>query len=644
MRMRLSALLIRLCAFAVAAVIAGFGARATVSIVEDLSVSFVQSELIDHGHNWTSVIGDGLQVIIEGQAPNEADRFRAMAVAGSVVDASRVIDNMSVVDFASITPPTFAIEILRNDSGVSLIGLIPADTDRALLSERIQSIADGQAVSDLLEQADYPTPPGWRPALNYAIRALEQLPRSKISVTADRVAITAISDSFQQKRQLEADLTRQAPDGLSLALSITAPRPVISPYVTRFVIDDRGAHFDSCAADTVAAQEKIVGAANEAGLIGKIICPLALGVPSNTWADAVALSIGAVKSLGSGTVTISDADVTLVATEGTAPALFDQVVGDLDNNLPDLFALEATLPVSLVAAEGGPPEFSATLSPEGAAQLRGKVGDETMATIVETFAHAAFGASNVSMGTNTDEGLPAGWSVRVMAAIESLSMLENGSVTMRPDTLTLRGATGNPDARAEISRLLISKLGDGAQFDLSVEYVEALDPVAAIPTPEECVQMVTDATAGRKILFDPGSATITADTQAVVDDIADVLKDCVDAPIEIAGFTDSQGREEMNLALSKDRAEAVLSALRARRVVTGGFTATGYGEAEPIADNETEAGREANRRIEFRLLASDPGEAGGSAALETPAEPEPATDTADANADAEPAAETAPSE
>ncbi len=68
------------------------------------------------------------------------------------------------------------------------------------------------------------------------------------------------------------------------------------------------------------------------------------------------------------------------------------------------------------------------------------------------------------------------------------------------------------------------------------------------------------------------------------------------------GFTDSQGRDEMNLSLSQDRAESVLDALRMRRVPVAAFEAVGYGEANPIADNETEEGREANRRIEFSLI------------------------------------------
>jgi len=76
--------------------------------------------------------------------------------------------------------------------------------------------------------------------------------------------------------------------------------------------------------------------------------------------------------------------------------------------------------------------------------------------------------------------------------------------------------------------------------------------------------------------------------------------------MEIAGHTDSQGRETMNEALSKSRALAVLNALRDRRVATSSFTAEGYGETKPIASNDTEEGREANRRIEITLVRPEP--------------------------------------
>ena len=604
--MRLSAVFIRLVAFAIAAFGSFAAARSTVGVVETRSVLAVQETLVDKGYEWASVLGDGLQVILEGEAPNEAARFRAISAAGEMVDASRVIDNLSVTDSEVIAPPEFAIEILRNDRGVSLIGLIPAETDREDLANRIMRIADGQTVTDLMDVADYPTPDTWPEALNYSLRALDLLPRSKISVNATRVSIEAISDSPAEKRRLEAALRRNPPIDVSRNINISAPRPVISPFTTRFTIDDAGPHFDACAADTEEARKVILGAAIDAGMTPGPTCTLALGAPSRTWSEAVALSIAAVGDLGGGTVTISDTDITLNAPIGTDQNKFDDVIGALENTLPDVFALAADLPVVEEISTEGPPQFTATLSPEGAVQLRGRVPDDVTNMVAENFATAKFGQSRVTMGTRVAEELPSGWSVRVLAGIEALSKLSNGSVLVEPDMIEIRGNTGNKDASAEISRLMIDKLGQGATFEISVTYVEQLDPIAGLPSPEECVAQINLVTASQKITFDPSSAQISASGQAVVDDIADILKRCGDLKIRVAGYTDSQGREEMNLNLSQQRAESVLAALRSRRVPVGTFTAIGYGEENPIADNGTEDGREANRRIEFDLIVPEP--------------------------------------
>lgn len=604
--MRLSAIFTRLVVFVAAGFLSVAAAQTTVAVVEERSVLAVQETLMDQGYEWTTVLGDGLQVILEGRAPTEAVRFRAISAAGGMVDASRVIDNLSVIDSAQIAPPEFAIEILRNNSGVSVIGLIPASTDREALASQIQEIADGAPVTDLLEVADYPTPDTWRAALNYSLRALGMLNKSKISVNADRVIVNAISDSPAEKRRLEVALARNTPNGVRLSVDISAPRPVISPFTTRFTLDENGARFDACTADTIEAVDLILAAASDAGFQERANCTLALGAPSRTWGEAVAMAITAVNNIGGGTVTIADTDITMVAPIGTGQATFDNIVGRLENSLPDAFALNAELPELPQETSEELPRFTATLSPEGEIQLRGRLPDDVITTVVENFADAKFGQRNITMGTRISEGLPAGWSVRVLAAIEALSELSNGAVIVEPGQFQVRGNTGNEDAGAVIARLLIDKLGQSADFDIDVTYVKELDPIAGLPTAEECINQIKVVTQNRKITFDPGSADLTAATQPVVDDIAEILQRCGDLPIQVSGFTDSQGREVMNQQLSQDRADAVLTALRARRVPVSTFKSIGFGEESPIADNDTEDGREANRRIEFSLILREP--------------------------------------
>ncbi|MEN8839681.1 MAG: OmpA family protein [Octadecabacter sp.] len=607
--MRLSALFIRLGVFCLAAIVCGVAARVVVTTVETRSVQAVDLALEESGHQFASVLGDGLQVILEGEAASEAMRFRAISTAGSMVDASRVIDNMTVADSAGIQAPEFSMEILRNDSGISIIGLIPASSDREDLTETLTEMAgEGSNFADLLETADYEVPLGWEPAVEFGLRALRRLPRSKISVRAGRVSVEAISDSPEQKAQLEVSLRRSSPDGLLVTLDISAPRPVVSPFVTRFIIDENGARFDSCVADTPAAERLIVAAAQTVGVEGRIGCTVALGAPTTRWADAVTLSMLALNELGGGTVTISDADVTLVANAGAVQGNFDRIAGELENALPEVFALEAILPAAPTAGNEGPPQFVATLSPEGLVQLRGRVSSELLNSTVENFASAKFGSADISMATRVVDGLPGSWSIRVLAGVEALSKLSNGSVTVEPGNIVVRGNSGSQDAGGEITRLLIEKLGEAEEFEVDVTYVEALDPIAALPTKEECLASITAVTEARKITFEPSSATIASEGAGILNDIAEILQRCANLRIEIAGYTDSQGSEDGNQRLSQQRADAVLDGLRVRRVPVSSFRSVGYGEANPIADNETAEGREANRRIEFSLITSESSE------------------------------------
>lgn len=602
------------------------------TLVESIAVRDIRLTLAQSGHDWVDVAADGLIVRLTGTADTEALRFAALSNAGTVVDASRLIDDMTVKAAAAIRAPEFTIEVLKNDDGISLIGLVPLESDPETILQRVRGISGDARVTDLLESADFAPPPGWERALSFGLNALESLPRSKVSITPERVSITAVAKDAEDKRQIERRLDRDAPPGLALALNITAPRPVIAPFTLRFLMDGDGARFDACSADTEAARNAILAAAIDAGLTGDASCELGLGTPSTRWGEAAVAGIRALKAIGGGTLTISNADVSLVGLEGTPQRDFDRAVGELEGALPPVFSLAALLPKPEITenTEGSEPaEFTATLSPEGQVQLRGRLGDETTRAAVESFAAAAFGVANVYPATRIDESVPKGWTARVLAALEALSYLANGSVTVTETDISISGQTGIRNARSDIARILSAKLDTGATFDLDIAYSEALDPVAALPTPEECVELINAAGNKRKITFAPSSSEIEPDAIPTIDAIADILRDCQTVQIEISGHTDSQGREVMNEQLSQARADAVLNAIMARRVLTSNLTAKGYGESQPIADNGTEEGREANRRIEFRLVTPETPDEDTADADSSPAEDTEAGETAD---------------
>ncbi len=102
--------------------------------------------------------------------------------------------------------------------------------------------------------------------------------------------------------------------------------------------------------------------------------------------------------------------------------------------------------------------------------------------------------------------------------------------------------------------------------------------------------------------FDTASADLTANARQILDTVAAALVGVDNIRIEVGGHTDSVGDAGYNQKLSERRARSVRSYLVENGVRGGILTARGYGEQQPIVSNESEAGREMNRRVELKVL------------------------------------------
>ena len=188
---------------ALAAAIALLTASVSVGVIEDLSRDDVERQLRLTGHEWVGVKADGLNIVLTGIAEDEATRFQALREVARVVDAGRLQDQISIHTPEPVRPPDFSIEILQNEDGISLIGLVPASTDIEAIAQAIADNSGGQPVAELVDQANYPAPENWDLSVNFAVLALSVLDRSKISVSAGQVDIVASSESEAEKRRLD---------------------------------------------------------------------------------------------------------------------------------------------------------------------------------------------------------------------------------------------------------------------------------------------------------------------------------------------------------------------------------------------------------------------------------------------------------
>lgn len=116
---------------------------------------------------------------------------------------------------------------------------------------------------------------------------------------------------------------------------------------------------------------------------------------------------------------------------------------------------------------------------------------------------------------------------------------------------------------------------------------------------------------GIKITFDSGllfavdRATLNSTSRANLAELAVILNKYPDTHILLEGHTDATGSDEYNLDLSRKRAQSVANELATNRVNATRFTIMGYGESQPVAANDTDAGRQQNRRVEVAIYAND---------------------------------------
>jgi outer membrane protein OmpA-like peptidoglycan-associated protein len=106
----------------------------------------------------------------------------------------------------------------------------------------------------------------------------------------------------------------------------------------------------------------------------------------------------------------------------------------------------------------------------------------------------------------------------------------------------------------------------------------------------------------RNIFFETGSFTLRSESEPELRLLRNYLRKNRRMQVEIQGHTDDVGHEESNQLLSENRAKAVRDWLIAHGIEGSRLTAIGYGESQPIADNETERGRALNRRTEFKIM------------------------------------------
>ncbi|MDH3646934.1 MAG: OmpA family protein [Gammaproteobacteria bacterium] len=257
----------------------------------------------------------------------------------------------------------------------------------------------------------------------------------------------------------------------------------------------------------------------------------------------------------------------------------------------------ASAPVAVAAASAAPVavtpyEFRITKTPD-AVTLKGLVPDNATRRQLLDQANRAFGSSQIQDEIELAPGAPSDWSRALTAVQSELSGYVQGDAYLSDQNVQVRGLV--PADRDAATARLAAAIPEQYRADIELQ-------APAGQSVSDCQTELNTLLANNRINFAVNSASISSGSYALLDRLANVVRGCSSARIQILGHTDSQGAPDANAALSQRRAQSVVAYLIAAGIAGDQLVAEGFGETQPIGSNETREGRALNRRIEFNVL------------------------------------------
>jgi outer membrane protein OmpA-like peptidoglycan-associated protein len=359
-----------------------------------------------------------------------------------------------------------------------------------------------------------------------------------------------------------------------------------------------------------------------------------IGVALPDGADQFAIppeALQALSALDSGTLLVAPEGVTLSGTASSSQVAANSRGLEARTDAP-WRVLVSGPPPAPVASDGSVPPAALYVAktPDGAIEARGSVASEAAkAKLLKALRNGD--QKVVDLLTVQAAGLPADWDERTLQGAQSMKDLDWAVLSLDAASSNLRGAGDKamlgpiqnglganwaadlmPRAEApkDVSGELTAVL---AERDAAAQKAAALEaelaalktapaaPAAAaeaapaaeiVAVARDCARDIKGLLSGNRITFETGSADLDPSGIALVSQLADAAKPCIDTSklsLVISGHTDNTGRPAKNLELSRQRADAVRAAFIERGLASDAMDARGFGEK----------GREANRRISF---------------------------------------------
>src|SRR5690606_16758220 len=208
--------------------------------------------------------------------------------------------------------------------------------------------------------------------------------------------------------------------------------------------------------------------------------------------------------------------------------------------------------------------------------------------------------------------LSAGLFLSSCEAIQNTNHTQRGAAVGATSGAVIGGILGNNVGKGDnavlgaIAGAVIGGVAGGLignKMDKQAERIENTLPGAEVVRTAEGIQVILDEQSDVRFEYD--KSDLTAQAKANLDKLVAIFNEYPDTDILVVGYTDSKGSDAYNLGLSERRANSVVTYLKSKGISGSRLTAIGQGKSNPRGDNNTEAGRAQNRRVEFAITANE---------------------------------------
>ncbi len=539
------------------------------------------------------------------------------ALSGSMpAGAKLALQDISV---PAISP--YTLSAVKSASGIVLEGFVPDEGTRTAFVDAAKTATQGSVTDNLKLGAG--APDGFDNLAGFAIAQLGNFSTGSASLTGMDLSLEGTSVSPSAFDTAKAALAGEIPANGKIVVAEIKPASV-SPYVFSASTDAKEVVLEgyvSSDAEKTAALDAAAAANPGLTIVDRLL--IADGAPGGIdWAKSTALAISEAGRFSTGKASLVDGQYSLEGVAKTNPD-YDALVAD--GGLPEGLKLASETITRPIA---DPYTWSFSNMDNGPAELAGFVPNQDL--IDDNFSRikTAIGQDReVINNVGLASGAPKDMVAATALGIETVSRLNNGKAELTGAELVVSGEASSEEAAASVrsdfenaipsgftGKHAITVLSEAKPATPEPAPAPAPEPVTA-PTPEPvtapappavepvvvCQDKLSQELANDVIRFETNKAVIKPDSFELLDRIAVILTQCSSGVVEIAGHTDSDGSDDYNLTLSRDRAEAVRVYMVNKGISAGQMKATGYGETKPVADNSTPEGKALNRRIEFTV-------------------------------------------